>query len=607
MNGFSGFFDYTLQREYQEEYLQDKLNTISEPLCRTSNEPGVSLHTEHFAVIGASSYHLCLKDRCCYIAVDGNVFNKEELLELLRIRGYEAKDSCLSEIILVGFMEYGIEFIQKLNGNFSIVIFDARHETLYLFRDHFGTKPLFYTTQDDCIIFASELKSLLAYSENAPVVSKNGLNELFSIGPAHTPGKTVFDDVYEVKPACCISVNRYGCCSTPYWSLPCTAHFENYEATVRHTAELLSGIIKEELMQDEDFCCLLSGGIDSSIVSAYLAREMKERGQRLVTVSFDFDQNDKYFKASSFQPSQDRPYVDAMIKFLGSEHYYLTCDHQTLADMLKDSVRSHDVPCMADVDSSLLYFCGKVKEIKNVAYTGECADEIFGGYPWFHREDLLQADTFPWTADCAPRKQLLKGSFLEFLNMEDYISEAYHQAIRGISVLPDESPTDACRRRYTYLTIHWFMQTLLTRMDRCARSTGLTARIPFADRRLAEYVYNAPWNMKARNGLVKSLLRQSAEYLLPRQILLRKKSPFPKTYNPYYEKLLSDMLSEVVKDSESPLHDFLDMEALQQFLANPKDYGAPWYGQLMCGPQMMAYLLQIDFWIREYRIDIRLS
>lgn len=604
MNGFSGFFDYTLQPNFTNEYFNEQLNKMSEPLCRISNEPGILMNNDYFGLIAPNTYHLCMGDRCCYIAIDGTIFNQSELLELLSARGFESRSGNLCEIILVGFMEYGIDFIQKLNGNFSIVIFDARHNILYLFRDHFGTKPLFYTTQNNCVIFSSEIKSLLKFSDCPPSVSRDGLNELFGIGPAHTPGKTVFDGIYEVKPACCVSVNRYGICSTPYWSLPCLAHFEDYEETVRHTTDLLSGIISEQLAQDPDPCCLLSGGIDSSIVSAYLAKEMKERGQKLITVSFDFSQNDKYFKSSSFQPSQDRPYVDAMVKFLGSEHHYLECNYQTLASTLKDSVLSHDIPCMADIDSSLLFFCGRVKEIKSVAYTGECADEIFGGYPWFHREDLLDADSFPWAASLTPRKMLLKDDFLEFLDMDDYVMNAYQTAVRGVNVLPDETVLDARRRHYTHLTIYWFMQTLLNRMDRCGRSTGLTARIPFADRRLAEYVYNAPWNMKARNGLVKSLLRQSAEYLLPQQILLRKKSPFPKTYNPYYEKLLSQMLLENLDDS-SPLHDFIDMTRLRQFLNNPKDYGAPWYGQLMCGPQMIAYLLQIDFWIREYKIDVR--
>ncbi|MBP3469849.1 MAG: asparagine synthase (glutamine-hydrolyzing) [Lachnospiraceae bacterium] len=606
MIGFSGFFHHTLQESPGDDYIKTKLYDMSVPLCRVDDTPGIALNAEHFGIISPDSYHLCMGDRCCYIAIDGDIFNQSAIKELLKPRGFKASDISLSELILVGFMEYGIDFIRNLYGNFSIAIFDARHEILYLFRDHFGSKPLYYSIQENCILFSSEIKSLFTYSDKRPIVSREGLNELFGIGPAHTPGKTLYDGIHEVKPGCCLCVNRYGHCSTPYWSLPCLAHFENYEKTVRHTADLLSEIIHEQLALDPDPCCLLSGGIDSSIVSAYLAKEMKERGQRLITVSFDFSQNDKYFKASSFQPSQDRPYVDAMVKFLGSEHHYLECNEQTLADMLNASVISHDAPCMADVDSSLLFFCGKVKEIKNVAYTGECADEIFGGYPWFHRDDMINAETFPWAPEITPRKQLLKKEFLEFLNMDDYMKETYHSAIRKINVLPDESITDAKKRRNTCLTLYWFMQTLLKRMDCCGRSTGLTARIPFADIRLAEYVYNAPWSMKARNGLVKSLLRQSAEYLLPRQILLRKKSPFPKTYNPYYEKMLSDLLSKVMEDSASPLHNFLDKEALSQFLSNPKDYGAPWYGQLMCGPQMIAYLLQIDFWIREYQIDLRI-
>lgn len=607
MNGFSGFFHFSLLKEYTKEERESVLDTLSSPLYGKNEEEKITQGTTHFAVASNRANHLKLGDRSCYIALDGDIFNQKEILFYLRDRGFSDTDCPLSEKILLGFLEYGMDFIQKLNGNFSIIIFDERHEILYLFRDHFGSKPLYYTIQDNCIYFSTKIKSLFTFCNHSPMINKGGLNELFSIGPAHTPGKTPFYEINEVLPANCLSINRYGSCSTPYWTLPCTAHFENYEETVNHTRELFNEVIQEEFAIDENPCCLLSGGIDSSIVSAYLAKEMKKRNKRLVTISFDFAQNDKYFKSSSFQPSQDRPYVDAMVRFLGSKHHYLECNYQTLANMLSDSVKAHDLPCMADVDSSLLYFCGLVKELGDVTYTGECADEIFGGYPWFHREEMLSCDTFPWANNLAPRKQLLKKEFLEFLEMDSYVQNAYQDEVRKVKVLPDESPQDACKRRNTYLTIYWFMQTLLCRMDCSARAVGLTARIPFADRRLAEYVYNTPWDMKARNGLVKSLLRQSAENLLPQPILLRKKSPFPKTYHPFYEKLLSQMLIEVMDDSSSVLHQFLDTEQLSLFLANPKDYGSPWYGQLMCGPQMIAYLLQIDYWVREYKVDVNLT
>ncbi len=611
MYSFAGFMKINQYEPISPSKGHDFLQSMVTPLCHTSEEVAVFSVSDNFGVAQAARQNdagpcsLSLGDRMCHIVLDGDIFNLPSLRKKLAPL-QPSKDESPAGLLLLGFMEYGMEFIKEVNGNFALAIYDQRHHTLYLFRDHFGSKPLFYTQKDGIFAFSSEIKALLEFRDEIPTVSKEGLNEIFSIGPARTPGKGVFDHIFEVKPAHCISVNKYGTCSTGYWQLSCRPHYENYEETVLHTADLLDNIMKNQLALDDSPACLLSGGIDSSIIAAYLKQEMERRGQKTVTISFDFAQNDKYFKSSSFQPSQDKPYIDAMVKFLQSEHHYLECNYQTLADMLKDSVKAHDLPCMADIDSSLLYFSSKVAGLSPVAYTGECADEVFGGYPWMHRGELPIAESFPWAADLAPRKQLLKADFLEALEMDSYVETTYNASVKNVCVLPEEDESKTLKRRYSYLNLYWFMETLLNRMDRSCRVTGLTARIPFADKELVQYIYNVPWEMKARNGLVKSLLRQSAEPLLPQPILLRKKSPFPKTYHPYYERLLSGLLIDVLKDTESPLHQFIDSEKVTAFLNTPKDLGAPWYGQLMCGPQMIAYLLQINFWILEYKLKIQL-
>ncbi len=332
--------------------------------------------------------------------------------------------------------------------------------------------------------------------------------------------------------------------------------------------------------------------------------ELKKRGEKLTTFSFDFKENDRYFKANSFQPSQDRPYVDKMAQFLHSEHHYLECDSKTQADLLYRSVDAHDLPCMADIDSSLQFFCEQVSQTHKVVLTGECADEVFGGYPWFHREDMLNSGTFPWTPSLSPRKSLLSEELVNTLQMDDYVRNAYNSAVSEINVLPEENETETNRRRIGYINIRYFMQTLLNRMDRASMFSGLEARVPFADKKLVDYVFNIPWEMKAKDGLVKNMLRQASKGLLPDEILFRRKSPYPKTYNPYYENLLAGRLHDVLADSGSPLHSLVNLQALRQFLDHPKDYGSPWYGQLMAGPQMIAYLLQIDYFLRKYHVSI---
>jgi asparagine synthase (glutamine-hydrolysing) len=333
---------------------------------------------------------------------------------------------------------------------------------------------------------------------------------------------------------------------------------------------------------------------------------LKEKGEQLKTYSFDFVNNDKYFKSNSFQPSLDRPFVDRMVEYLGSDHTYLECGSKTQADYLYKSVDAHDLPCMADVDSSLLYFCEKVSQTHKVVLTGECADEVFGGYPWFHREDMLNSGTFPWTPTLTPRLDLINSELSKVLNIPEYVQEVYNKSIMEVDILPDENEIETNRRQIAYLNIRFFMQTLLNRMDRTSMSCGLEARVPFADKSLVDYVFNIPWEMKAKDGVVKNVLREAARGLLPDDILFRKKSPYPKTYNPGYEKLLVKKMKKELKSKDCRIKELVNVPALKEFLGNPKDLGKPWYGQLMAGPQMIAYLLQVDYTLRKYDVKIKL-
>ncbi len=340
------------------------------------------------------------------------------------------------------------------------------------------------------------------------------------------------------------------------------------------------------------------------MVTAVCASELKKKGERLNTFSFDFVNNDKFFKASSFQPSQDRPFVDIMVKCLNTDHKYLDCSIYNQFDCLKDSVDARDLPAMADVDSSMLYFCSLVKKYNKVALTGECADEIFGGYPWFHKKECFEAHTFPWTMDLEPRKVLLKDEFLDYLDMDDYVLQTYEKSVSETPRLESDTPEEARRREISYLNLKWFMQTLLDRMDRTSMFSGLEARVPYADHRIVEYVWNVPWDMKTKDGVVKALLRECGVDYLPNEVLYRKKSPYPKTYDKNYERLLSNQLVEIMSDESSPINQFIDKDKTKIFLSSPSDYGKPWYGQLMAGPQMIAYMIQTNYWMKKWNIEI---
>lgn len=543
-------------------------------------------------------------DYLYHIVYNGEIYNLKALRQALFERDVIPKTSSDTEIILLSYLTFGPEFVRELDGIFAFAIYDERHRILTLYRDSFGVKPLFYTIHNGTLVFSSEIKGLLCFPDVTAKLDSDGLNELFGLGPARTPGSGVLKDIHELKPGTSMTCSHLGFRNHTYFRLASRPHEDSYEDTIEKTRFLVTDAIRRQMVSDVPVCTFLSGGIDSSLVSAVCAKELKERGETLTTYSFDFTGNDKYFKANSFQPSMDRPYVDQMAEFLHSDHHYLECGSQIQADKLYESVDAHDLPCMADVDSSLLYFCSEVSKNHKVVLTGECADEVFGGYPWFHKESFLNCHTFPWTPDLSARKQLLNRDLLKQLHMDQYVQNAYETAISEIPILPDENDTEVNRRRIGYLNIRFFMQTLLNRMDRTSMHSGLEARVPFADRSLVTYVYNIPWEMKAKDGIVKNVLRQAARTMLPEEILFRKKSPYPKTYNPHYEQLLSQRLKDVLAQPDCPLLPLIDTQAVGQFLERPKDYGAPWYGQLMAGPQMTAYLLQTEYFLRKYHVEL---
>ena len=540
------------------------------------------------------------------IVYNGEIYNTNEIKNDLIQKGYIFETTSDTEMILYGYLEYGTDIVKKLNGIFAFAIADTKKRQLHLFRDRAGVKPLFYTNKNDTIVFSSELKGLFQYPDIVPIVDNKGLNEIFSIGPAKTYGCGVYKYIDEVLPGYFITFDEYGKHMHCYWKLQSHVHTDSYEKTVEKTSFLVQDAIRRQMVSDVPICTFLSGGVDSSIVSAVCAEELKKQGKQLHTFSFDFVDDDKYFKANAFQPSQDRPYVEKMVKHIDSIHHFLECETTKQADLLTASVDAHDLPCMADVESSMLYFCSVVKQSHKVALTGECADEIFGGYPWFHKKECFDADTFPWTMDLEARKVMLSDDFLYELHMNEYVSETYHNSVAETPRLDEDTPEEARRREISYLNLKWFMQTLLDRMDRTSMYSGLEARVPFADHNIIEYLWNIPWNIKTKHGIVKHILREAARVYLPDEILFRKKSPYPKTYDTKYELLLANRLKDIIHDSTSPILQFLDIQKVNRFLKSPSDYGKPWYGQLMAAPQMIAYMIQVNYWLEKYHVKVML-
>ncbi len=615
MCGIAGFTNFNCDLTKRKERWDEILTRMHQSLRHRGDD---SFGTILFPHAGLSHARLSIRDiakgsqpmtrrisgNSCTIVYNGEIYNTEELLPELVRAGYTLSTTSDTEVILYAYIHYGAGFVSRLNGIFSFAIWDESAKTLLLYRDRVGTKPLFYAKCGDFYLFGSAPKALFCHPDFTPALDETGLREILAIGPARTPGCGVFSGLYEVLPGHFLTVTKTGMTDTCYWELVSREHTDDYAATVEQTSFLVRDAVKRQMVSDVPVCTFLSGGIDSSIVTALAAAFMAKHGETLNTFSFDFTENERYFEANSFQPERDLPYVNIMLANCCTNHTYLECDQTTLADALYDAVDAKDLPGMTDVDASLLYFCSLVKQHNKVVLTGECADEIFGGYPWFYRSELMNRDGFPWSADLSARTVFLSEDVKNRLKLDEYSHARYEQSLAKTPFLDGETDMQKKRRGIAYLNIKWFMQTLLDRMDRTSMYSGLEARVPFADHRIIEYVFNVPWEMKYRNGVEKALLRDATADLLPKALLCRKKSPYPKTYHPGYEKLLEQRLSAIVEDSNAPLASLIDKKKAKKFIASHKELGKPWFGQLMAGPQLLAYFIQINTWMEKYGLTV---
>ena len=542
-----------------------------------------------------------------YILIyNGELYNTEDIRKDLTAKGCTFEGWSDTEVLLNAYMEWGEECLQRLNGIYAFAIWDEARQELFLARDRIGVKPLFYYKEKDLLIFASEIKSILAHPRVSPRLDREGLAEIFAIGPARTPGNGVFAGVSELKPGYCMKVNKKGSEIKPYWKLNSHSHEEDFEGTVKKVRELVYDSIKRQLVSDVPLCTLLSGGLDSSAITSVASQVYKEEGKAPVnSYSIDYLDNDVYFQASDFQPNSDAPWVARISEYLGTNHSVCIIDTPELTEALFPAVIARDLPGMADVDSSLLLFSRWIKQYATVGLSGECADEVFGGYPWFYRQTGTLPGRFPWTQQLEARLNLYSPELLDGIKPENYIRMRYEEAIGEVPRFEGDTEEESKMRELFYSNLTRWMPTLLDRKDRMSMAAGLELRVPFCDHRIVEYAWNIPWHMKYYKDREKGLLREALTGLLPEDVLWRKKSPLPKTHNPSYLEEMKKLTLSILRNPHSPIHPFINRKAVRELIQSiDRNSNVPWFGQLMNAPQLLAYLIQVDYWMREYKVTV---
>lgn len=542
-------------------------------------------------------------DRNTIIIYNGELYNTPELRTELMSRGHEFVGHSDTEVLLHAYLEWNTDAFSRLNGIFAFAIWEKRERRLTLCRDRLGVKPLFFAPIRNGLTFGSTIDTVLCHPEIEPALDEDGLRTLLLLGPARPPESGVFRQIKSLLPGHFAVLTPENFTDHVYWQLEAHEHEDDLPTTIERTHTLICDAARRQLVSDVPLACFLSGGLDSSILSMLAAKDYAARSETLDTWSVDYRDNDKYFTKSIFQPNSDDSYIDQMVDFLGTHHHRVVLEPEALCAALLPATDARALPGMADVDSSLLLFCAAVKRGgTTVCLSGECADELFGGYPWYHREEILFEDTFPWSRSVGLRLGLLTPDAVR--NGEEFVRQHYRDTCDRAPKLSSDDKKAARMREMFVLNLDWFMATLLDRKDRMSMYSGLEVRVPFCDHRIVEYAYNMPWDFKSLEGREKGIVRRAFANELPKEIVYRKKSPYPKTFHPVYTRLCADYVRRIFEDNTSVAASLFDRNAVQKLMQRPESLAEPWFGQLMRTPQIFAYIIQLDRWFRHYHVKI---
>ncbi|MYU03030.1 asparagine synthase (glutamine-hydrolyzing) [Streptomyces sp. SID8366] len=536
----------------------------------------------------------------------GEVYNFRELRRELEGHGHVFRTASDTEVVLRGYLQWGERLPERLTGMFAFAVWDPDRAELLLVRDRMGVKPLYYWPTPGGVIFGSEPKAILAHPAVSRRVDADGLYEVLDM--VRTPGQAVYTGMHEVRPGELLRVRAGGTTRHRYWALRSHEHTDDLDTTIATVRRLLEDTVAGQVVADVPLCTLLSGGLDSSAVTALTARALEAEGRGPVrSFAVDFAGAPERFAGDAVRASPDTPFAREMARHVGAEHTEVVIDS---AELTSPAVRravlaATDLPpaYWGDMWPSLYLLFKAVRERSTVALSGESADELFGGYQWFRNPRALDAETFPWLTAGSARYfgglGLLDSGLVEKLDVPGRRAARYDQALTEVPRLPGETGRARRMREVSHLNLTRFVQTLLDRKDRMSMAVGLEVRVPFCDHRLVEYVFNVPWEMKSFDGREKSLLRAATADLLPASVVGRVKTPYPATQDPAYERALRAELAEIVADPSSPVLPLLDMDRVRRCLGRSvRDVSRP-YDR---GGLEMA--LWLNEWLAGYGIDL---
>lgn len=527
--------------------------------------------------------------------VYGRVRNRAVLASAL---GCPAEASA-SRIVLEAYRRWGEDYPSHVEGPAATCVMDSDADLLVLSRDRMGEKPVYFARQGNGVAFSDHPDALLKAAGVEPAMDADGLRALFGLGPAQMPGRTFYRDIEALEPGCALIVKGGRARHERYWRIEDRAAEEKTSEQIERVRALLEQCVSD--IAPLRPAVMLSGGLDSTALTALLSR----RNAPLRTFSVDYQDNARDFRANAFRPEMDAPYIVEAVRAYGTEHRTVTLAHQDLARALGRAVSLRGFPGMADIDASLLLFSEHISRYDRQVVSGECGDEVFGGYPWFRNG--ASPEGFPWSGSLALRESLLIPELRDRLKLAEYVGDTFATERAKADPGPEYAPEERRLRTMQRLCFSWFMPNLQARALRMCEGAGIEVLTPLCDERLAQYVYNVPWAQKTMGGQEKGLFRAAVADLLPEKLLRRTKSPYPKTCSPEYSSVIRGMALRLASNPDAPLFDVVDRDRLKELALSDLDpVQTPWFGQLMAGPQLLGYLWQINCWMRDRNIGIAL-
>ncbi|MDG4792761.1 asparagine synthase (glutamine-hydrolyzing) [Micromonospora sp. WMMD1082] len=611
MCGITGWLDFGRDLTCAAKAVQAMTDTMA---CRGPDAEGVwldrhvALGHRRLAVIdiegGRQPMAAEAGGRSTVLTYSGEIYNYQELRAELRGLGHRFRTRSDTEVVLRAYLAWGDGLVDHLNGMYAFAIWDGHRQELLLVRDRLGIKPLYYYPLPDGVLFGSEPKAILANPLVEPVVDLDGLRE--SMAQVKTPEVTIFRGMYEVRPGHLVRVHRGGMSRRRYWALEAREHTDDLAKTISTVRDLLGDIVTRQLVADVPICAQLSGGLDSSALTALAARSLREQGLGSIrSFTVDYPGYTENLRPNVTVSTPDQPYARQLARHVGTEHHEIVLDTPALADpaIRAATIRATDTPSgSGDFNGSLYLLFRAIKEHSTVALSGESADEVFGGYPWMFSPPALAADTFAWLAFLRPGDPLcalLDPGLTARLDLDGYRAQRFRDAVAEAPRLTGEDEDEARLRVGNYLNLTRFLQGMLDRKDRMSMAAGLEVRVPFCDHRLVEYLFNVPWAMKTYDGQEKSLLRAAVRDLLPVEIAERRKATYPTTQDPAYEAALRAQLEQMLADPDAPVRPLLDLTKARRLLAEPLPEVSVWINR--AGIEMA---LQLNVWLGRYGVRL---